>query len=828
METKKQENLAKALEDSAPSTPIHPVEDIKYETAGDDPEMDYDVAEIEDFLDVVFHSIDPDSNILTWFSVSSTPSFPTSEQALLKKLKRSNKPYTFYFGTSSCQKHEDGRLYNRKDLFTALHVIVLDDIGTKIPLDRLPEELTPNYIIETSEGNFQYGYVLAEPITDLAQAEALIHLVYTSGLSDSGGKMPTKVVRLPCGVNGKEGVKRLHMVKIKELNDDYWTPEDLLRVMDVGVTWESVLEDVKAANGGRTATKVGTSIWSSAKPVAVSLSGIVDPTLEWLYDNHYVINDNGSNWVTITCPWADGHTSGSSTAGYSPIGRGGDKSNMRGFKCQHDHCSGNNTPVFLKQLSEYGAPEVPMVDNVAEIVASYAYISGADEVARIRGVKNPTFMKMNAFRNTFTQNIHVHDINGKLVKTTEAALWSKAPNRLVLTDRLYNPASMERVIDHDNQQYLNTYTSPDWGNGDFDVEDVNTFNAFLEYLIPVDEERAYFIEWLSAKAQNPTFKGSALLMVAPTQGTGRTTLTDMITTLFTHPNVSKVTFNQMIASGDSGVFNEWLESSIVTCDEVMSKDTNKYHTYETLKDMFDPRPKKVRVNVKYGAARSVVLYTSYIMLTNHTSAIGALGDDRRVYVISNTTQPESHDYFCKLNAWLGITDEEGRVKWARSVWRWLQTLEPDVAKMNDVAPTTYAKRAMIDNTTSFGDRLIRAVLNAQGVAIYPKTAKEIAHDVMYTLGLPEAERDKQLRLFRSLLTKHTSDGGVTRLSSANKLVRLRVNNARLRDEGINSLANTSGDKIKALINKYREQLVDTIENHDATVNKIAEELEDFI
>ena len=91
---------------------------------------------------------------------------------------------------------------------------MLDDIGTKVPIDTLPEGLEPTYIIESSAGNYQYGFVLDEPVTDLEQAEALIQLVYESGYSDAGGKMATKLVRLPGGVNGKKGEKRLFPVKL--------------------------------------------------------------------------------------------------------------------------------------------------------------------------------------------------------------------------------------------------------------------------------------------------------------------------------------------------------------------------------------------------------------------------------------------------------------------------------------------------------------------------------------------------------------------------------------------------------------------------------------
>ena len=790
------------------------------------PVMKYNPDEVEEFLATVFHTVPENGNVITWRCKNNTPFKPVCEKSVFRTLTQKTDPRTFYYGTSTVYENESGELRNKKDQFCALHVVVLDDIGTKIPFSALPKELEPNYIIETSNGNYQYGYILDKPITDLALAEALIHTVYTSGVSDEGGKMPTKVVRLPCGVNGKKGKpSRYDIVSLKELNDRYWSPEALLNALDTGVTWQDILDNPDNAKGGNTARMVGTSTWSAIKPVAGSLSGVVDQTLEWLYENGFVKGDNGE-WVEVSCPWADGHTDGGTTAGYSPIGRGGKDNNLRGFHCFHGHCAGNKISQYLQHLSNLGAPEVPVYDCVADLVADYAFIESDDSVARIRGVRNPTFMKMGAFNNAFPRTAKAFEFGGKLIKQSEAGMWRKAPNRLRLAGRLYDPTNKERITHHDSQDYLNTYSYPDWGNGNYDEKDVTMFKEFLEYLIPVKEEREYFWEWLAAKAQNPTFKGAALLMVAPTQGTGRTTLTDMITELFTQANVNKVTFNQLIAGGDAGMFNAWQESSIVTCDEVMAHGNNKYHTYETLKDMFDPRPKKVKINEKYGTERSVMLYTSYIMLTNHESAIGALGDDRRVYVISNTLQPAPHEYFIKLNEWLGKKDEKGDSKWARSVWRFLQTLKPNVAKLNDRAPDTYAKRVMVEETKSLPDIIVHEVLKEYGFGVPFKQAKMLCNDIAQQV---DPDRAQELTSIIGMILKkktsviNTKANAIVKVDST--VYRCRANNAKLISCGVSSMANTSLKILQALNTESSAEPRRIHANYSDTVMRIAEVVE---
>jgi len=123
-----------------------------------DPKHIYDTDLINNFLDTVFHTeFNGVENVLTWIS-NGTPQYPIAEDELEKKLKRVPIAKALYFGTSTCRKppNED-KLYNRKALFERLHVVVLDDIGTKVPVSKLPEALKPTYIIESSKGNYQYG-----------------------------------------------------------------------------------------------------------------------------------------------------------------------------------------------------------------------------------------------------------------------------------------------------------------------------------------------------------------------------------------------------------------------------------------------------------------------------------------------------------------------------------------------------------------------------------------------------------------------------------------------------------------------------------------------
>ena len=825
-----QKELASALKNNTniDSTPIKAkaqaktVKTDKVITLKDRGNIEYNPEEVRTFLDLVFHKKEATDNILTWSPKTNRPAFPSSLDNTFKKLENTNLPRTFYFGTATTSPDVDGTLKNRKALFTGLHVVVLDDIGTKIPEERLPEALAPNYIIESSEGNFQYGYILDTPIRDLALAEALIHLVYTSGLSDGGGKLPNKLVRLPCGINGKDGDKGDFRVRLIESNDEYWTPQELLDVMDVGVTWDEVVKDTNAANGGASARKVGTSLWSPVQAKAASLNGVVDPMLEWLYEEDMVKNDNGG-WATIQCPWSSSHTTGGDTAGYSPVGRGGDHSTTRGFHCFHDGCKDKTIHDFLELLALEGAPQVPVRDMVADLVADYAYISSEDAAVRIRGVNTPTCMKVGAFRNTFPRKSVVYEANGKTTTVPDHALWLTAPNRLTLAGRMYDPTSDLRICEHDHQKYLNNYTAPTWGTGSYDDKDVNKFKQFLKYLIPTDCERDYFTQWLAAKAQNVCFKGAAILMVAPTQGTGRTTLTDMITQLFQHGNVNKVNFPTLCSAGGASPFNAWQEALIVTCDEVMTGDKSKYNVYEGLKDLFDPKPKQTLVNPKFGFMRMSTLYTSYILLTNHTDAIGALGDDRRVYTIQNTVRRNTPEYYSALNKWIDTKDEQGEHKWARSIWRWLQTLEPDIELLNSPAPMTDGKLAMIEDTSSICDVLHEIIFDDLGGVISTPLVESIAETVLFDRGVEGVDSLKAVTKRRSnassvALKKTDIVKEVFKLKG--KVYRLRLSHSYLRENGLSGINEMSDRELALLVEEAKTKFTKALDNPKAVSERL--------
>ena len=156
-----------------------------------------------DFIAAIFPTL-PDGAFVAVSSKHGDPSrggWPASraDQAANSLSARTNN----YLGCSSFYPGDDGSFKARKAQFAACHFLMLDDLGTKVPLERL-DGIELSWLIETSSGNHQGGIILAEPLTEGAVAIRLLNALIEAGLCDAGATGPlSRWARLPVAINGK-------------------------------------------------------------------------------------------------------------------------------------------------------------------------------------------------------------------------------------------------------------------------------------------------------------------------------------------------------------------------------------------------------------------------------------------------------------------------------------------------------------------------------------------------------------------------------------------------------------------------------------------------
>jgi len=158
-----------------------------------------------EFLAAIFNSLnDPTRPFVLGF-----PGNPNDRQGWGGEAWRSDKgnvdnPALNWYFSLAAYRLTDGGYHRRERDCAAIYGVMLDDLGTKaLPLDRL-DACPPSYVIETSEGNFQAGYLFSSPVTKFDRIKALNQSMVEAGLCDPGAKSPTtRYGRLPFASNGK-------------------------------------------------------------------------------------------------------------------------------------------------------------------------------------------------------------------------------------------------------------------------------------------------------------------------------------------------------------------------------------------------------------------------------------------------------------------------------------------------------------------------------------------------------------------------------------------------------------------------------------------------
>jgi len=129
-----------------------------------------------------------------WSAISVNGSWP----------KQLTEDHNLYFGISSISPDKNGNFSNKSSQAAALHVLMIDDVGTGDGAKTDGEGLLdPSYVVQTSPDNYQYFYLLDAPVTDTLFAQRLCNALARQAGGDESASNNVRWGRLPGGVNGK-------------------------------------------------------------------------------------------------------------------------------------------------------------------------------------------------------------------------------------------------------------------------------------------------------------------------------------------------------------------------------------------------------------------------------------------------------------------------------------------------------------------------------------------------------------------------------------------------------------------------------------------------
>lgn len=279
-----------------------------------------------DFLSALFRDIARDT-CATLHSFGGDPAKNGRWNAMpwhpSKSLPTLNPFANNYVCVSSFHPTPENKYYRRKILFAGLHCVMIDDLGTKLPMSDL--KMKPTALIETSPDNFQAWLFLEKPILTIGAAETLIDQMIAAGIStqmDPGMKGVTRVARVPVGSNGKP--------KYHGPAGEVWRQ----RVREAALERRYTPEDIAQAYG------LDLTLRREAPPPLPPRSGINDERaflIDWLKTLGYHKEEVRSGYHEITCPWSEDHTDKAQTGTYfmEPEAL---NSWHGGFVCHHGHC----------------------------------------------------------------------------------------------------------------------------------------------------------------------------------------------------------------------------------------------------------------------------------------------------------------------------------------------------------------------------------------------------------------------------------------------------------------------------------------------------------
>lgn len=249
-----------------------------------------------------------------WFGASAIP------------MPRFIRPdYNAYVCCSTFKRAEDGRFRRRKDCWAGLWMVLLDDVGSKVPFDTALR-LAPSCLVETSPGNFQAWLFLAQPERCQQKAQALIDGLIKAGASDPGAGNLTRYGRMPTGINGKakyrdkNGQPFTQRVHVWEPSHRY-TPEQIAKAYGF---------DLAAASKPRPKRTSGTKSAGAGYTPILEAAGLYLEPIRGIEGGHRIV-----------CPWHEGHT-GQDTTGTAYFEPAEQNGMQGGFLCHHGGCKGKS------------------------------------------------------------------------------------------------------------------------------------------------------------------------------------------------------------------------------------------------------------------------------------------------------------------------------------------------------------------------------------------------------------------------------------------------------------------------------------------------------
>jgi len=583
--------------------------------------------------------------------------------------------------------------------------MVLDDIGTK---SKTPS-LAPTWIMETSPGNYQWGYIFTEQPTT-GEFAAAIKAIAAAGYTDPGATNPVRNVRLPGSINLKPG-RESFASKLVE-----WHPEREFTLAQICAALDVTPGEAEAMH----------------RPIGLQDDG-EDEVLAWVAERGELLEQpNGAGWAGVLCPNHAEHSDGNLVGRYNPVNRA--------YKCMHGHCQDWDSAKYLDWVAAQGGPKVAyglrealladiMAGALSKLTPSTMFTD--DAAAAIRDVEDKNLGRVQKAE-WYDRFAYIQDDDGyfdmqdrrQLSRGTFNALYRHVPCKSIHTERRCEPS----VCYDENRQAKGahalvgvTYAAGEsvlvardglvYGNRWVDARiepapgDVSLWLEHLELIVPEAFEREHLLDVMACKLQHPNVKINHAVLLAGGHGAGKDTLlAPWITAVCgkAHKNKSLVSAKTL-----ESAFNYCAEAEIMIINELRPDEFKDRRALEnTLKPIIAAPPEYITVNRKglhpYDALNRVLV----VAFSNFRDAIALPPDDRRWFVIWTYATHLAESKAERLWAWYAHSGYEAVAA---------HLMSRDVSAFNPAAapPMTEAKQIMSQQSMSAGESYIYELIQSR-------------------------------------------------------------------------------------------------------------------
>lgn len=574
-------------------------------------------------------------------------------------------------------------------------VLVLDDIGTK---SKTPE-LEPTWIIETSEGCFQWGYTFGlddQPFKN--EFCAAVTAIAEAGFTDPGMTNPVRNFRIPGSINDKPGRNNFESKLIQFNPEREFTLKQICDALGV------VPGELKKDTNFLSVSDIGE-----------------DDVLKWLNDKGHILETkNSSGWYGVTCPNYANHSTGDLSGRYLP--------STRAFKCMHGHCTHLNSKEFLAWVEDNGGPKqtyglrqdiiASALTQIKEDLPEETVFADGDDniVKEVEKRELGRIEKQEWFsRFAYIQSDDTYfDLIDRIEysRTSFNAIFRHIKCASIHTGRMV-PAS---VCYDENRQDMGakvlhgiTYAAGDsplvvkdglvYGNKWKDARpalnksgDISLWIDHCKNLVPEQSELDHIWDMMAFKLQNPKVKINYAILHGGIEGIGK----DTMWMPFIWSVCGESQLNYGILDNDSlgGQWGYQYESEILVINELREPNVaDRRALANKLKPIIAAPPELLVVNRKGMHPYNMVNRMFVLAFSNDLVPIIISSQDRRWFCVWSSARP--------------LPKEK-----AQQIWRWYKSggfqaigdwlMKRDVSAFNPAAtpPMTEFKRNMIEDGMS--------------------------------------------------------------------------------------------------------------------------------